>query len=87
MEIISSIQTRFALKDLGTLHYFLGIEVHISHNGIHISQKKYITDLIKKANLSLSKSCASPMIAQIPLFKNDGDPFEDPSLYQTIVGA
>lgn len=87
MEIISHLQNRFALKDLGNLHYFLGIEVHTSRLGIHISQKKYITELLKKANMTSSKPCSSPMIAQPPLSKTDGDPINDPHLYRTIVGA
>jgi histone deacetylase 1/2 len=35
----------FALKDLGDLHYFLGIEVNKVHNGIILSQEKYANDL------------------------------------------
>lgn len=36
----------FKMKDLGELRYFLGIEVDRSHQGIFLSQKKYINDLI-----------------------------------------
>jgi hypothetical protein len=36
----------FALKDLGELHYFLGIEVKKVCDGIVLSQEKYANDLL-----------------------------------------
>lgn len=49
-EYISLLKTQlsieFALKDMGWLHYFLGVEVKKLANGeLHCSQHKYIQDL------------------------------------------
>ncbi|CAN6711647.1 unnamed protein product [Malus baccata var. baccata] len=46
--VISQLSSLFPIKDLGALHYFLGIEVHRSSKDIFISQTKYILDLLKK---------------------------------------
>ena len=35
----------FALKDLGELHYFLGIEVKKVHDGIVLTQEKYARNI------------------------------------------
>ncbi|RDY14119.1 putative mitochondrial protein, partial [Mucuna pruriens] len=40
--------TQFEMKELGKLKYFLGIEVAYSKQGIFISQRKYVLNLLKK---------------------------------------
>lgn len=42
------------MKDLGLLHYFLGIEVIHTTNGILLSQKKYALDILDHAQM---KNC------------------------------
>lgn len=36
----------FAMKDLGPIHYFLGLEVHCSSDKLFLSQTKYVVDLL-----------------------------------------
>jgi hypothetical protein len=43
--LLKRLSDDFALKDLGDLHYFLGIEVKRVANGIVPSQEKYSNDL------------------------------------------
>ena len=50
-----------ALKDLGDLHYFLGIEVKKHTDGLHLSQEKYETNLVKKAGLQGCKPTPTPL--------------------------
>lgn len=45
-ELKSVLTRNFKMKDLGDLHYFLGIEVAKSFDGIVLSQRKYCLELI-----------------------------------------
>jgi Reverse transcriptase (RNA-dependent DNA polymerase) len=46
--IITKLQSSFPLKDLDTLHYFLDIKIQPTQTSLHLSQHKYVTDLLKK---------------------------------------
>ncbi|GKC51385.1 putative RNA-directed DNA polymerase [Tanacetum coccineum] len=47
--MICQLGSAFALKDLGPLNYFLGIEIVLHVSGILLSQKKYILELLQSA--------------------------------------
>lgn len=60
-ELISHLHYHFALKDLGPLPYFFGIEVTLGLIGLHLCQHKYILDLVDRYSLASSKPMDSPM--------------------------
>jgi hypothetical protein len=41
----------FPIKDLGYLSFILGVEVHNSASGLHLSQQRYIVDILKRTNM------------------------------------
>jgi hypothetical protein len=49
--LLKDLHADFALKDLGELHYFLGIEVKKASNGIFLTQQKYTSDLLHRASM------------------------------------
>ena len=77
----------FSLKDLGTLNYFLGVEVRQTTIGIHLSQGKYISDLLQKVKMAEAKSLSTPMVHGLHLSLSSADPMEDGKLYRRTVGA
>ncbi|GJV61904.1 retrovirus-related pol polyprotein from transposon TNT 1-94 [Tanacetum coccineum] len=76
----------FAIKDLGDLRYFLGLEVSYTDDGLFLSQAKYAKDILTRAYLLDSKPVATPLAAN-ELFLSDGPSFSDPTLYRSLVGA
>lgn len=60
---------------------------HLKDGSLHLSQTKYITDLMHKAQMGNPKSLTTPMVVGQKLSKVGNDDFEDPSLYRSVVGA
>ncbi|KAM2660342.1 hypothetical protein EV2_022770 [Malus domestica] len=80
-----SLQQRFAIKDLGVLKYFLGIEMATSHKGLFLNQRKYILDLLKDAKMSDAKPANTPLDSKLKL-NLGGTQLSDISHYQRLVG-
>ncbi|KAH9782574.1 reverse transcriptase Ty1/copia-type domain-containing protein [Citrus sinensis] len=59
----------FALKDLGILSYFFGIEVSYADGCMYLSQRKYINDLFSKADMLNCKGCDTPIVTGLKLQK------------------
>lgn len=49
--VISLFNSKFILKVLGKLHYFLGVEAVWDSNGVLLTQTKYITNLLSETNV------------------------------------
>lgn len=58
--LIDKLQYDFALKDLGDLSYFLGIQAVQNPEGLHLRQSKYIIDLLNHVNMTDSKPYRAP---------------------------
>lgn len=65
--LISLLNKAFTLKDLGSLSYFLGIEVHHTNSGPVLSQTKYISELLEKSKMADAKPLPTPMISGLHL--------------------
>ena len=77
-----------ALKQLGHLDYFLGLEIkYIPNNSILMSQTKYIRELLHKTNMVEAHSISSPMVSNCKLSRHGADAFHDLTLYRSVVGA
>uniref|UniRef100_A0A2N9HK34 Integrase catalytic domain-containing protein n=1 Tax=Fagus sylvatica TaxID=28930 RepID=A0A2N9HK34_FAGSY len=85
--LINTLQGDFALKDLGPLHFFLGVEAHKVDSGMYLSQRRYITDLLHKTNLHEAKPVSSPMASSTVLSQYTGSSLSDPSSYRSVVGS
>jgi histone deacetylase 1/2 len=87
--LLKDFQADFALKDLGDLHYFLGIEVKKVCNGILLTQQKYTSDLLQWVGMKNCKPMNTPMSTVDKLSIHDGDPLgpKDITEYRSSVGA
>ena len=51
----------FEIKDLGTLSYFLGLEISSSYDGYYISQGKYASNLLRRSGITDSTTSSTPL--------------------------
>jgi hypothetical protein len=86
--IKTSLSKNFKMKDLGSLHFCLGISVEQSEDGIKLSQKQYIEKLLERYGLQDAKPVSTPMDVNVKLVADDGQSKPvDPVGYQSIVGS
>jgi histone deacetylase 1/2 len=53
--LIQLLSFEFKLRDLGVVHYFLGIEVQSTGMGLMLRQHKYILDILTRASMTSCK--------------------------------
>lgn len=82
-----SMMLEFDMSDLGRLHYFLGIEVVQSADGIFISQKKYVREILDRFQMSNCNSVTTPSDAGLKLTKDQDGKKVDSTLFKQIVGS
>jgi len=87
--LLRQLKSEFALKDLGELHYFLGIEVSKVHDGLVLTQDKYASDLLKRVGMSNCKPVSAPLCTSEKLSLHEGSPLgpKDSTHYRSVVGA
>ena len=87
--LLKDLSVEFALKDLGDLHFFLGIEVKKHEDGLHLSQEKYATDLVRRVGLQGCKPSPTLLSSSEKLSLTEGEPLnqEDSTNYRSLIGA
>jgi hypothetical protein len=87
LELKQFLSQHFEMKDLGNLSYLLGLEISFSSNGFYLTQAKYISDLLSRANLTDCKIIDTPTELNAHLNLQDDESFCDPTLYRHLVGS
>ena len=85
--IIQLLCSAFDLKDLGLLHYFLGLQIEYTTSGLFVHQTKSAIDLLNKFAMVNCKPCKTPCSPNQHLLPNDSSSLSDPSSYRSLVSA
>jgi hypothetical protein len=86
---LKTLKSDFALKDLGELYYFLGIEVSKLGEGILLSQTKYSNDVLRRTGMLNCKPANTPMSTLDKISAYEGTPLgaRDSTRFRSIVSA
>jgi hypothetical protein len=85
-DFIQILSSEFAMKDLGHVHHFLGIEISQSLDGLHLSQSHYALTILERANMVDCKPISTPLEAKTKTLSAD-TPLDDPSYFRGLVGS
>jgi hypothetical protein len=77
------------MKDLGLMHYFLGLEVWQRQGKIFLAQGKYIVDVLNRFGMMDCKYMSTPMITNLRKLhdSNTGSDLVDPTMYRQLIGS
>nr|GEW40197.1 ribonuclease H-like domain-containing protein [Tanacetum cinerariifolium] len=74
------------MTDLSPLNYFLGISATRTTSGIFLSQTKYATEILERAQMLNFNHCRAPVDTEKKLGP-EGSPVTEPTLYRSLAGA
>ncbi|GJV52471.1 ribonuclease H-like domain-containing protein [Tanacetum coccineum] len=74
------LKSKFMIKDLGKLKYFLGIKVIDTDKGICLNQRKYVLDLLSEYGMLACKPAKTPLMSKLVIYEwtlVDKDPLHE----------
>jgi len=86
-EFKSQMINEFEMSDMGLLHYFLGLQVHQTEEGIFLSQRKYARDLLNKFGMLNCKHAATSMNISEKLQQVNEEELTDAKRFRSLVGG
>lgn len=84
---ISSLQSEFSMKDLGSLHHFLGVTVDRLPSSLLLHQRQYSLDILDRVGMADCKPCSMPVDTSSKMSATVGAPVADPTDFQSLAGA
>ncbi|CAH9052365.1 unnamed protein product [Cuscuta europaea] len=85
-KFVMQLTSRFSVKDMGSLHHFLGIEVIPTKNDMFLSQRQYILNTLETCAMLGAKDSPTPMSSSQPITLTDGVSMQDPQQYRRALG-
>jgi len=90
IEVIAKLSENYSITNLGPACQFLGIAIHHDGTGISLSQRAYITSILRRFGMEHTHDVSTPMnpSVQLDLAKNQGEKeLDDITDYQAVVGS
>jgi hypothetical protein len=85
--VVDGLKGTFAMKDLGPLHYFLGIQVQQNRHGFHLHQASYTANVLDHAGMMNCKPAFTPVDTKPKASATASTSATDVAFYRSIVGA
>ena len=73
------------MKNLDMMHYFLGMEVWQSADGIFLAHGKYAIEILKRFGMIDCKAMATPMASNLKLLSDASSETVDATMYRQMI--
>jgi len=77
----------FNMKDLGLMHYYLGLEVWQGPDEIYLHQGKYVIEMLKRFDMMDCKSMTIPMITNLKMLRSSKSSLVDLISCRQLIGS
>ena len=85
-KLLEELNKQFRMKDMGRLHYFLGIQAQYHSGGLFLSQQKYAEDLLIVASMADCAPMPTPLPLQLNKVPDQEELFSDTKYFRSLAG-
>ena len=75
----------FEMKDLGLMHYFLGLEIWQKEGETFLGQGKYAIEILKRFGMEDCKPMTTPMITNLKKLSSSESDKVNPTIYRQLI--
>ena len=79
------LSAEFEMKDLGMMHYFLGMDLWQDVDGISLGQGKYAVEILKRFKMMDCKAVTTPMASNLKLLCDASLEMVDATMYRQMI--
>lgn len=84
--LISELSSQFSMKDMGEIHYFLGIHAQYHDQGLFLNQYGYAAEILREAGMADANPMPTPLPYRLYDIYKDSTLFEEPIYFRGIAG-
>ncbi|XP_020682550.1 uncharacterized protein LOC110099671 [Dendrobium catenatum] len=85
--LLTKLKSQFALRQLGHISLFLGIQVIRRPSGLFLTQQHYAQKLLDDSGFADCKPTSTPTSPKTPATEANTQMFDNPSLYRRLAGS
>ncbi|KAG7599745.1 Reverse transcriptase RNA-dependent DNA polymerase [Arabidopsis suecica] len=84
---LDCLNKEFRMKDMGPLHYFLGVQAYFHKDGLFLNKEKYAKDLLVNARMADCAPMPTPLPLQLDKVPGQNEIFNDPTYFRSLAGT
>jgi hypothetical protein len=82
-----NLATEFEMKDLGLMHYFLGLEVWQMDGRFFLGQGKYAVEILRRFRMMDCRPMSTPLVTNWRKIDASDSKTIDPTVYRQLIGS